>query len=142
MEELSISPKLGLIDREIQLWIRIIGWLENHKKSDPMFNIHVPLHYNEGPKEKPWCNTVCCIAGAAVCFSQIYDKGWLIDFDYFKFQWSKVKYEAIGLLGLKEKTYTTDQLLNPNISPDNKWAARCIRKFLATCEVDWEGTKP
>lgn len=78
------------------------------------------------------CGTTCCIAGAAVEF---FGNGGRDD----------IAYTAARLLGLEELPWM--RLFIPafrkarigDITP--AWAARCIRKLIATGEVDWEGTR-
>ena len=77
------------------------------------------------------CGTCCCIAGAANAFAG---------------QPLGSEACARGLLDLR--LGQAEELFAPNypapadwgdVTP--AWAARCIRKLIATGEVDWEGTR-
>jgi hypothetical protein len=109
------------------------------------------------------CSTSCCIAGAAVEFAHKDDVGYLhklldggeVDrdaegHDGYQGVWGIISHEAMELLDLDYDT--ANQLFRPDeygngpygeLEPysDPAWAARVIRKLIATGEVDWAGTE-
>lgn len=131
---------------------RIACWLEAGGKEDGrVFHMGVGF-WNSG------CRTVCCVAGAACDFvgavprefympasrdpdSGIWSDAGMIGLDY---SWGSIAVKARDLLGLDD--ITADELFEPDSTDEGKeftpaWAARCIRKLMATGVVDWDGTR-
>lgn len=85
-------------------------------------------------KQKKDCGTVCCIAGTA---NEWWNKG----------KEFATSHDAAQLLGLTDEQ--REHLFLPGsknecwagIEAPPAWAARCIRKFIATGDVDWQGTR-
>jgi hypothetical protein len=116
----------------------IARWLEAgapEKKGVKGFNM----------KEFGGCGTACCIAGTARQWWAPNDErsGWHTDI---------VSAEVLGMeedkLGgeysILRNDSNADKLFFPDvpmISVTPAWAARCIRKLIATGEVDWQGTE-
>ena len=107
----------------------IAEWLEAgapHKDGIDGFNM-------EDWHKEDECGTTCCIAGAAIQFFET-------DSDP-----NTPLQTAARLIGLdsrdaSELFYATD-VDDPLENISAAWAARCIRKLIATGEVDWEGTR-
>ena len=87
------------------------------------------------------CGTVCCIGGTALYW---YDGR--INFD----NPFSISNAAAAILDIANLNYCV--LFNPRLSVryvcnldltdiDAGWAARCLRHFIATGEVDWIGTR-
>lgn len=82
------------------------------------------------------CGAVCCIAGAAVHF---FHPDWIHLFH------EQIFGNAAALLELDSDTADTLFFAMPvrvqlgEIPTD--WAARCVRKLIATGQVDWYGTR-
>ena len=136
--------------------IEIAEWLEGGAK-----HAHATFNMKKGlvVTEKAWqegdiaaCGTSCCIAGAAVSFfSDDAAKSRLgnartsfcgPNYDRIELGWITVSEEAARLLGLPyglaSILFTPPNFEGMNITP--AWAARVVRKLVATGEVDWEGT--
>lgn len=137
---------------------QIAEWLEEGapiRGNVTGFNMEcfITEEYNENYQP---CGTICCIGGAAVAFFgppelfQAYAKG-----DHVR---EPASYAAGRYLDLSsdEATslfYASDDFIGgalvwreereedllPDITTD--WAARCIRKFIETGDVDWMGTR-
>lgn len=116
---------------------KIAEWLEAgapHKKGVAKFDMSDYV-VNDS------CGTVCCIAGAAC---QFFTKS------RYKTHQSFVEENAPKILDLSEgeaeELFCAFDLQDEmgfvglsKITP--AWAARCIRKLIATGEVDWRGTR-
>lgn len=106
------------------------------------------------PSKAAACATSCCIAGAAVQFFGNVDE--LVAADPLpqphwhrveEFAWWRVRDEAELLLDLDYTKATS--LFEPHCVyggglddyNDPAWAARTIRRLIATGEVDWEATR-
>jgi len=134
----------------------IARWLERgapHKKNVVEFNMVEGFKYKDvkaTAAETNACGTTCCIAGAAVQFYskpvELIEKA-MQETTYPHIPWFMVRNEAEELLGLDSKT--ADKLFMGRMASggncrhlvDSKWAARVIRKLIATGEVDWEGCR-
>jgi hypothetical protein len=91
------------------------------------------------------CGTVCCIGGAAALFYS----GHETPHDYFR--WRVSNFACDGLYIGQRELGLTDQQAAALFAPRNfeyrkggynaAWAARTIRHFLATGNVDWDITK-
>lgn len=95
-------------------------------------------------KPNSGCGTACCIAGAAIQFSRA------IPFESYSQAMESTDLdegfvdEAASILDLEIDQaealfYARNTGDLRSISP--AWAARCIRKLIATGEVDWVGTR-
>jgi hypothetical protein len=95
------------------------------------------------------CGTVCCIAGAANSFwsplkNQIDTRDLKSDSYPLATRAAEllgVEFGPLPLQGLAWDLFMIegDDFLMRRITP--AWAARCIRKLIATGEVDWTGTR-
>lgn len=88
------------------------------------------------------CGTTCCIAGAAIQFFGDQSAREVLSRGRF------VAPTATAILGLSEgsaKSLFFGFAINGDIIDLREvtvaWAARCIRKLIATGVVDWEGTR-
>lgn len=154
MSHIYFNAKLNLSAPQIHLWTRIIGWLESRQATEPEFNMLESIS-KPANKETMSCNTVCCIAGAAVIFSgqrinmrEIFRRGPVIEYD-----WIEVRNKAMKLLGFEQRSLALE-LLMPDMAGtsigvgefnyltfpriDSAWAARTIRNYLNTGRVEWE----
>ncbi len=130
----------------------IARWLERGakaKKNVVKFDMSNGVMF-QGPhdatlEDKFSCGTACCIAGAAVMF---YNKPLELareSYAYAGISWTSVRAEAYKLLDLdSDRGYQLFYGIGgigacSSVSP--AWAARVIRKLIATGEVDWAGTR-
>lgn len=114
--------------------IKIAQWLEEVPSSNLKFNIGRGLVFTE-------CETVCCIAGAAVLFFQSNLKDlWVGDLSWREISWFAQKLLEIT----SDEAFHLFTPWNYEISNDpadfnnRKWAARTIRRFVETGEVNWK----
>jgi hypothetical protein len=124
----------------------IARWLEAgtpHKDGVVGFNMSMGI-------VRGACGTTCCIAGAACeFFSTVRPSS-----SFFYASWSLyVAPEAKKILGLSdfeahalffgpnpaEFEGVSDRREAQSVTP--AWAARCIRRLIATGKVDWQGTR-
>lgn len=103
-------------------------------------------------KESLDCGAVCCIAGAAVQFYnkpvELLERYWdqkSVLSPMERMHWGMVRDEATELLGLSADTagelFFGSGAGVSRYEIDAKWAARVIRKLIATGEVDWAGCR-
>jgi len=134
----------------------IARWLERgapHKHNVVAFDMSEGFKYKERKAtavETNACGTICCIAGAAVQFYnkpvELIEKA-MQETTSSHIPWFMVRNEAEKLLGLD--SVTANKLFMARLASggscrhiaDSKWAARVIRKLIATGEVDWEGCR-
>ena len=133
---------------------QIACWLEAGGDGQRRFDMRVGLELDKKPnwfRSPDDCGTTCCIAGAAVSMfaeriswskrrHREVNTGLLFA---ARVDWPQVRCRARDLLGLSaaqaEELFLPDGYRTGKI--DAAWAARCIRHFMATGEIDWAGTK-
>lgn len=133
---------------------QIACWLEAGGDGQRRFDMRIGLELDKRPnwfRSPDDCGTTCCIAGAAVSmFAERipWNKDRRVHPGGFHIFAGGVSWDYVGpcardLLGLSneqaEAIFCPPNFRSGNI--DAAWAARCIRHFMATGEIDWAGTK-
>lgn len=122
----------------------IAVWLESDVKTTKGVSEFDMRGFIENPLNHQ-CGTCCCIAGAAIQFSRVAPFANHFEATTCQDMHESFSETAANLLGLDEvkaddlffgRGYGVDLT---QITP--AWAARCIRKLIATGEVDWVGTR-
>ena len=150
----------------IELLTKIAEWLEGGAKHQTMqFDMTTGITFNEeefDPDDATECQSSCCIAGAAVQFHG--ETQGLVDtmfeqdeqLEGGEMPWWMVREKAADALGLDRlvarglfdpanydengrEVFGLGRLSEYN---DPAWAARVIRKLIATGNIDWVGTRP
>jgi hypothetical protein len=135
--------------------VEIAEWLEaGAPESHGVVKFGMEVFMDPAYNDRPGCGTVCCIAGAVVQFES--EEPFASHWQHQIRQGMKVSDHARQILELSESNadalflaYDAQDLLgdeadqlevNPLTLIGAAWAARCIRKLIATGEVDWAGT--
>ena len=143
----------------IERLTKIAEWLEGGAKHvNISFDMTKGLVITEealSAKDPTACGTVCCIAGAAIAFNpgavnkpalfgehNYYAKDEIGEYTKCEVNWERVFRNGMQVLGLTEvqawKLFTPRGL---SVYNDPAWAARTIRRLIATGEVDWEAAR-
>lgn len=149
----------------IALLTKIAEWLEagghhvDEKGLPVTFNMAKGLafdvednEYTASANDYEGCGAVCCIAGAAIQFSNPrFLTPDVVARETGEAEWGRISAAAADTLGLDLSTayrlfdpprynalFRGQELSDFN---DPAWAARVIRHLLATGDVDWEGTQ-
>lgn len=93
-------------------------------------------HFIE-PNVHRLCGTTCCIAGAALQFEAA--EPYADTDEVFERLFMTVGEAARYVLDLTNKQ--AEWLFHGRLGASPAWAARCIRKLIATGKVDWAGTE-
>jgi len=134
-------------DLNIALLDKIATWLEGGAQHVDANGAPIQFDMSTGLTA---CGSSCCIAGAAVQFSEVWEDFRVLgeyDGDEDELPWDKTFDQAAETLGVTLDV--ADALFLPHSVEggslqdytDPAWAARVIRGLIATGEVDWAAHK-